>query len=72
MTENDYNNLKLLQLRMTRNLSQEDVANNIGVSRFTIIRAEKGQAASWKLLQTLSAFYGIAISELLQTENSTT
>jgi DNA-binding XRE family transcriptional regulator len=65
MTKNDYDNSKLIKLRESKKMTQEDVAETIGVSRFTIIRAEQGQSASWKLLQTLSAFYGISISELI-------
>lgn len=66
MTKNDYDNLKLLSLRESKKLTQEVVAEGVGVSRFTIIRAEKGESASWKLLKSLSSFYGISISDLLK------
>ena len=69
MTKHDYDNQKLCDLREAKNLTQESVAESIGVSRFTIIRAEKGEKASWKLLQNLSTFYGIQISELLHPAN---
>jgi len=65
MTKEDYDNTRLVKLRESKKLTQENVAESVGVSRFTIIRAEQGSAASWKLLQSLSAFYGISVSELI-------
>lgn len=66
MTKQDYDNDKLTKMRESKKLTQESVADSIGVSRFTIIRAEKGEAASWKLLQALSGFYGIPITDLIK------
>lgn len=66
MTKNDYDNKKLSDLRESKKLTQESVAESIGVSRFTIIRAEKGVKASWNLLESLCSFYGIPILELLK------
>lgn len=70
MTKDDYYNEKLVELREQKKLTQENVAQSVGVTRFTIIRAEKGEAASWKLLQALSTFYEVSISELLRVSES--
>lgn len=70
MTKNDYDNQMLVDLRQSRKLTQEFVANCVGVSRFTVIRVEKGESASWDLLKTLCQFYNISISELLKTQQA--
>ena len=66
MTKEDYDNEKLAKLRTGMSLTQEDVAGRIGVSRFTVIRAEQGNAASWKLLQSFAEFYKVSISDLIR------
>ena len=68
MTGNDYNNKKLVDLREDKNLTQQNVADSLRVSRFTVLRAEKGESASWKLLQSFAVFYKVPISDLLAQE----
>lgn len=68
MTGNDYNNKKLVELRENKNLTQQNVADSLKVSRFTVLRAEKGESASWKLLQSFAAYYEVSISDLLTQE----
>ena len=71
MTSNDYDNTKLISFREDKKLTQQNVADSLNVSRFTIIRAEQGVSASWKLLQNLASFYGVSISELIKSETAT-
>lgn len=68
MTGNDYNTKTLIDLREAKNLTQQNVADSLGISRFTVIRAEKGESASWKLLQSFAAYYGVEISDILTKE----
>ena len=71
MTKSDYDNEKLSDLRESKGLTQAALAEIIGVSRFTIIRVEKGKQASWKLLKSLSKFYEISIDDLLIAQKET-
>lgn len=65
MTSEDYNNSLLATLREEKNLTQQNVADALEVSRYTVIRAEQGTSASWKLLGSFATFYGISINDLV-------
>lgn len=60
----------LATLREDKNLTQQNVADALGISRFTVIRAEQGVSASWKLLQSFATFYGISINDLVSKETA--
>lgn len=56
---------RLIELRRERNLSQEELAEVLNVSRQAVSRWETGLAApSLDKLQFLAEFYGITIDEL--------
>lgn len=44
---------RLKQARLNKNITQEDLAQNLGVSRRTIINAEKGQVTLENLVKIL-------------------
>ena len=62
---------KITQLRKTKGLTQEDLAEAIGVSRQTVCKWESGSAMpdSEKIL-ALSAFFGVSTDTLLKEEVS--
>lgn len=57
----------LMQLRLHRNLSQNDVARAVEVSRPAVTKWESGQTSNLKLdnLQALCRLYGMTTDELL-------
>jgi transcriptional regulator with XRE-family HTH domain len=57
----------LIQLRITRNFTQQYVAESIGMSKQQISRIERNQQyGSTKTLEKLAQLYGITIDELLK------
>ncbi len=61
------NNIK--KLRLQRNITQDDLASTIGVSRQTVIAIEKGNyTPSLMLAMQLAKFFKISVEELFQTE----
>lgn len=62
---------RLLQYRKQHNLSQEDLAAKIGVSRQAISKWERAEASpDTDNLLLLSDIYGVTLDELLKGENS--
>lgn len=58
--------MKLKTLRKEKGLTQQDVANAIGVSQVTYSRYENGEhEPSHDILIALSVFFGVTIDELL-------
>ncbi len=56
---------RLKELREAHNLTQEDLAAKVGVSRQTIISLEKGKySPSLILAYKLSGIFGLSIEEL--------
>lgn len=47
--------LALKTWRLRRNITQKDLAQQWGVSRWTIIRIEKGEAVSWEMAYRIFA-----------------
>lgn len=47
--------LALKTWRLRRNITQKDLAKQWGVSRWTIIRIEKGEAVSWEMAYRIFA-----------------
>lgn len=66
MNSNFYNNEVLIGWRESLGLTQEELANELNVTRQTISRVENGQSASLKLLYALADFYRKPITELLK------
>ena len=63
---------RLLKLRKEKGLSQEDLANELGVSRQTVSKWETGESSpDFDKIIPLCKFYGITSDELLtgKTEN---
>lgn len=61
---------RLLQLRKSNNLSQEDLATKIGISRQAVSKWERAEASpDTENLISLSRLYNISIDELLKTED---
>lgn len=60
----DYNADELRRLRDEQDVTQEVVADNIGVSRMMIFLAET-RSASFRVLKALSAYYGVPLGSLL-------
>ncbi len=59
-------NEKLIELRKSRHLSQEELGYEIGVSRQTISKWESGQSyPDFQRLVLLSDYYGLSLDELV-------
>ena len=56
---------KIAQLRKTNKLSQEELANHVGVTRQTITSLEVGKyTASLVLAHKIAKFFGLTIEEV--------
>ena len=61
---------KIKNLRKSRNLSQEEVAESLHVSQSTYARIESGASNSWAgYILPLCEFFGIQPEELLKTDH---
>ncbi|WP_158121154.1 helix-turn-helix domain-containing protein [Vibrio mimicus] len=57
---------KIRDLRVERELNQEEVANGIGVGKNTYLAYEKGtQSPKLETVEKLAKFYGVPIAELV-------
>lgn len=65
MNSQHYNPEKLKQLRESKALTQKQVADQLGIDRQTIYRAESGQSASYELLCSLAEMYEVEVTSLL-------
>ncbi|WP_337381411.1 helix-turn-helix transcriptional regulator, partial [Ruminococcus sp.] len=62
---------RLLQYRKKHNLSQEDLANKIGVSRQAVSKWERAEASpDTDNLILLAEIYGVSLDELLKGESN--
>ena len=60
-------NEKLIELRNSKHLSQEELGHEIGVSRQTISKWESGQSyPDFQRLVLLSDYYGLSLDELVR------
>lgn len=66
MSDTFYQNELLIEWREALNLTQDDVAKELNVSRATINRAENAKGASLELLYAFADFYRKPISSLLK------
>lgn len=63
---------RLLKLRKQNNLSQEELASRLGISRQAISKWERAEASpDTDNLISLSKLYGVSLDELLRTEDDT-
>lgn len=62
--------LKLRELRKTRNLSQEELANRLGVSRQSIISIERGEyLPSLPLVLDILSFFEVPLEDIIYCEH---
>lgn len=55
---------RIKELRSSRNLTQEDVANAMKIAKSTYIKYEKGtQSPQLETIEVMAKFYGVDISE---------
>jgi transcriptional regulator with XRE-family HTH domain len=61
------NDKKLLQLRMSRSLSQNEVAKNTNISQATLSYMESGKYSDYRIshLESLAKFYGVSLDYLI-------
>lgn len=60
-------NEKLIELRKTKGLSQEELGNELGVSRQTVSKWELGQSyPDFQKLVILSDFFNISLDKLIK------
>jgi transcriptional regulator with XRE-family HTH domain len=57
---------KLVRMREDAELSQEALAEEFGVHKLTILRAEKGRSASYGLLSKYADRFTVAVTDLLR------
>jgi transcriptional regulator with XRE-family HTH domain len=65
MNASHYDHEALERLRESKNRSREEIAQEIGVKRMTLYRAEKGIVASYELLCALARCYGVPVTSFL-------
>lgn len=71
MNSNHYNAERLQALRQQKSLAagksitQQAVADALGVQRQTVYRAERGENISYEMLCALAAFYNVEVISLL-------
>lgn len=65
MDQTHYDHRKLEEARNLLGKSQQEIAEEIGVDRQTIYRAEAGKNASYDLLVKLCRFYRIPMTNLV-------
>ncbi len=70
MDSSFYDNDKLKELRQIHGLTQQEVADRIGIRRQTIWRAERGLSISFDLLNALASVYGIKTLKLMRDSRS--
>lgn len=62
---------KIRDLRLEKDLKQEDVANGIGVGKNTYLAYEKGtQSPKLETVEKIAQFYGIPLIELFSEEEA--
>ncbi|WP_417212708.1 helix-turn-helix domain-containing protein [Acinetobacter venetianus] len=62
---------KIRELRLEKDLSQEEVANGIGVGKNTYLAYEKGtQSPKLETVQKIALFYGVPMFELVCEEEA--
>jgi transcriptional regulator with XRE-family HTH domain len=70
MDSSFYDNKKLRELRSIHGMTQQEVANRLGIRRQTVIRAEQGLSISFDLLTALANLYGIKVLRLMRESKS--
>ena len=65
MDQTHYDHRKLEEARSLLGKSQQEIAEEIGVDRQTIYRAEAGKNASYDLLAKLCRYYRIPMTNLV-------
>jgi len=65
MTKDHYYNTKLKDARTARKLSMQNVADELGVDRQTVFRAEAGKSAGYELLVQMCGLYEIPMNEIV-------
>jgi len=65
MEGNEYNVAKIIKLRGELNITQEEMAHRLGVTRMMVHLAEAGKSCSWKLLRKYARYFDQPISLLL-------
>ncbi|MCI7329857.1 MAG: helix-turn-helix transcriptional regulator [Selenomonadaceae bacterium] len=58
--------MDLKQMRLDKGLTQEDVANRVGVTRAAVVYWEKGQTPRVKYLPKLARVLGCSVEKLLR------
>lgn len=60
---------KIREFRKERGVTQEDLANTLGVTRQTIVSLENGKYnASLQLAYKLAAYFGVSIEDIFMFE----
>jgi len=70
MDSSFYDNDKLKELRQIHGLTQQEVADRIGIRRQTVWRAERGLSISFNLLNAFARVYGIKTLKLMRDARS--
>jgi len=70
MDSSFYDNVRLKELRQIHGLTQQEVADRIGIRRQTVWRAESGLSISFNLLNALARVYGIKPLKLMRDSRS--
>jgi transcriptional regulator with XRE-family HTH domain len=70
MDSSYYDNNRLKELRRIHGLTQQEVADILGIRRQTIWRAERGLSISFNLLNALARVYGIKTLKLMRDSRS--
>lgn len=65
MNARHYDHSKLKELRKSRDLTQDQVAEALNVDRQTIYRAEGGLTAGYDLLCDMCDLYGVSIISVI-------
>lgn len=52
--------------RQARNMTQTDLAKQVGISKSTISRIEDGNEAKFENLHKIARFFGIKVDDLIQ------
>ncbi|MGE3953535.1 MAG: helix-turn-helix transcriptional regulator [Pyrinomonadaceae bacterium] len=65
MDSRHYLHFKLIEARKLIGKSQQAIADEMGVDRQTIYRAEKGESVSYELLAQMCAYYRIPMNTVV-------
>ena len=70
MDSSFYDNAKLKELRQIYGMTQQEVADRLGIRRQTVWRAERGLSISFDLLDAFARLYGIKTLRLMRDSKS--